>query len=353
MGAFQTGLLVPVAIAPVIGGALAGSSWGWKSVFWFLAIYCGAFLTILLILLPETLRSMVGNGSKPTSELNIFAKYPLNIYQRTTKIPWQQPARVDGQAPASKPKARIDLLSPLRILLTKHAAPLILFFAIYYTVWQMSITALSALFTETYGLSETKVGLTFIANGFGSMVGTLTTGKLLDADYARIKSSLTASSTSDSENSEAPEEPSFPLEKARLRLMPIFALLNVASIIVFGWTIRYKVHIAVPIITTFITGWTAVGTQGLITTYLVDIFPSKSAAATASMNLARCLCGAGGVSFVMPMINKIGVGWAFTVCAGVELVALVLPGLQYKFAPRWRAEAETKMMGKVEGEEKK
>lgn len=354
MGAFQTGLLVPVAIGPVIGGALAGSSWGWKSVFWFLAIYCGAFLTLLIILLPETLRSMVGNGSKPPSELNIFAKYPLNIYQRTTKIPWQQSARLDSQAPASKPKARIDLLSPLRILLTKHAAPLIFFCAIYYTIWQMTITALSTLFTETYELSATQVGLTFIANGFGSMIGTLTTGKLLDADYARIKASLTASSTSDSESSETPEPSSFPLEKARLRLIPIFSLLQCASILVFGWTIRYEVHIAVPIITTFITGWTAVGMQGLITTYLVDIFPSKSAAATASMNLARCLCGAGGVSFVMPLVNKIGVGWAFTVCAGVQVVALVLPGVQYKFAARWRVEAEKRMRGEEEeGEEKK
>ncbi|KAK3986442.1 MFS multidrug transporter [Cladorrhinum sp. PSN332] len=338
MGAFQTGLLVPVAVGPVIGGALAGSSWGWKSVFWFLAIYCGVFLIFLVLLLPETLRSIVGNGSKPPSKLNFIAKYPLNIYQRKSKVPWQCSPQ-DTQHTTTKKK--IDLLSPLRILLAKHAAPIIFFCAIYYTVWQMTITALSTLFTETYSLTASQVGLTFIANGFGSMIGTLTTGKLLDIDYARIKASLATDPHHDPET--------FPLEKARLRLVPIFSLLQCASIVVFGWTIEHEIHIAVPIVTTFITGWTAVGMQGLITTYLVDIFPDKSAAATASMNLARCLCGAGGISFVMPLVNKIGVGWAFTVCAGVQVVALVGPGVQYKFAAEWRRQAERK---RVEEEEK-
>ncbi|KAK4225192.1 MFS antiporter QDR2 [Podospora fimiseda] len=328
MGAFQTGLLVPVAVGPVIGGALAGSSWGWKSIFWFLAIYCGVFLIFLALLLPETLRSIVGNGSKSPSELSVVAKFPLNIYQRTTKIPWQ---RSSQDTEDDKTKKSINILSPLRILLTKHAAPIIFFCAVYYTVWQMTITTLSTLFTETYSLSATQVGLTFIANGFGSMIGTLTTGKLLDMDYARIKASHDDPGT-------------FPLEKARLRLIPIFSLVQCASIVVFGWTIQHKIHIAVPIVTTFITGWTAVGMQGLITTYLVDIFPDKSAAATASMNLARCLCGAGGISFVMPLVNEIGVGWTFAVCAGVQIVALAGAGVQYKFAGEWRREAERKAL---------
>ncbi len=73
MGIFQAGLLVPVAVGPVIGGALAGSL-GWRSIFWFLSIYCGAFLLLLILTLPETLRSVVGNGGQRPSDL-IF-RYP-------------------------------------------------------------------------------------------------------------------------------------------------------------------------------------------------------------------------------------------------------------------------------------
>ncbi|KAI7968706.1 hypothetical protein EIK77_005722 [Talaromyces pinophilus] len=329
MGIFQAGLLVPVAIGPVIGGAIAGSL-GWKAIFWFLTIYSGVFLCLLIVLLPETLRSIVKNGGQLPS--NLLMRYPLKFYQKTSKVNWQQEASKNQPAP----KKHVDVLGPLRILLSNHASPIIIFLAIYYAVWQMSITAMSSLFMTRYGLTEIQIGLTFIANGVGSMVGTLITGKILDKDYRRVKTKYEASL--DAERRESAQGEDFPLEKARLRLVPTFSLLQCLSILLFGWTIQYphKVHIAVPIVSTFITGWTAVSTQSLIMTYLVDIFHDRSAAASASLNLARCLFAAGGTSFVMPMIKGVGVGVAFTICAVVQVLALVGPLIQYKFAAGWR-----------------
>ncbi|KAJ5732142.1 hypothetical protein N7493_003623 [Penicillium malachiteum] len=336
MGIFQAGLLVPVAIGPVIGGALAGTL-GWRAIFWLPVIYSGVFLIALLILLPETLRSVVANGSRVPSRL--IARYPLNIYNKTTKVKWDP-----ENAPPSTPKKRIDLTGPFRILVSKHAAPIIVFLAIYYAVWQMSITAMSSLFKNRYGLTEIQIGLTFIANGVGSMVGTLITGKILDLDYRKVKAKFEAQSAVNVEaRTEAPqnlEQEDFPLEKARLRLVPIFSVLQCLSLILFGWTIQYSVHIAVPIISTFITGWTVVSMQSVIMTYLVDIYHEKSAAASASINLARCLFAAGGTSFVMPLIDAVGVGVTFTICAAVQLVALSGPLIQWRFAAAWRKEAE-------------
>ncbi|KAI1453214.1 MFS general substrate transporter [Annulohypoxylon moriforme] len=330
MGIFQAGLLVPVAVGPVIGGALAGSL-GWRAIFWFLTIYSGVFLIFLIILLPETLRSIVANGSRTPP--NPIASFPLRLYQKTTKVQW------NPEAPNSQPaeRKRIDVTGPLRILISKHAAPIIIFLAIYYAVWQMSITAMSSLFEERYGLTETQIGLTFIANGAGSMIGTLIAGKILDIDYRRVKAQHEARSAQ-TDNS----DDSFPLEKARLRLVPVFSFVQCLSIILFGWTIQYpeRVHIAVPIVSTFITGWTAVSTQSVVMTYLVDIFSNRSAAASASLNLARCLFAAGGTSFIMPMVNSIGVGLAFTVCVIVQAVALLGVAVQWKLAPKWRGEIE-------------
>lgn len=345
MGIFQAGLLVPVAVGPIIGGGIAGSL-GWRAIFWFLTIYSGVFLVSLLVFLPETLRSLVGNGSLKSS--NILTKFPLDVYQKTTKVEW------DHNAPPPELAARkkIDILGPFRILSSKFAAPIVIFLAIYYAVWQMSITAMSSLFKSRYGLSEVHIGLTFIANGVGSMVGTLITGKILDVDYRRVKASFESRSSdtgveagTESSNLTVDRDESFPIEKARLRLVPVFSLLQCLSIILFGWTIQYPhhVHIAVPIVSTFITGWTAVSTQSVIMTYLVDIFPDRSAAASASLNLARCLFAAGGTSFVMPMIDSIGVGLTFTVCVAVQAVALIGPLVQWKFAGGWRNEAERKV----------
>ncbi|KAL2175498.1 major facilitator superfamily domain-containing protein [Thermothelomyces heterothallicus CBS 202.75] len=343
MGIFQAGLLVPVAVGPVIGGALAGSL-GWRSIFWFLAIYSGVFLVLLILFMPETLRSIVGNGSRTPS--NPAAKYPLVVYQRTTKIKWD-PNTVPSEPPARK---RIDLVGPFHILVSKQAAPIIVFLAVYYAVWQMTITAMSSLFQEHYGLGETEIGLTFIANGVGSMIGTLIMGKILDMDYRRFKAQyeFQLESTRAAVDTDGDAEDDFPLEKARLHLVPVFALLQCASVIVFGWTIQYpqRVHIAVPIVTTFVTGWTAIATQSVVMTCLVDVFHDRSVAASASLNLARCLFAAGGTSFVMPMINGIGVGPACTVCVGAQLVAMLGLAVQWRLGGKWRKEAEERRRAK-------
>jgi len=352
IGIFQAGLLAPVAVGPVIGGALAGSL-GWKSIFWFLTIYGGIFLLFLVVLLPETLRLVVANGSaNPSSPI---AKYPLKFYQKTTKTKFT----VQARSPQSNSATRIDLVGPFRILFSKQAAPIILFLGLYYAVWQMSITAMADLFLSRYGLSETKVGLTFIANGVGSIIGTLVTGKILDANYRRIKFKHESSKSQPSpveaeearnEQQQAPPGPQqqqrennadFPLEKARLRLIPVLALLQCASVLTFGWTINYsdRVHIAVPIITTFITGWALVSTQSAIQTYLIDVFPKRQAAATASLNLARCLLAAAGTSVVMPLIGAVGVGITFTIAVGVQFAALAGVAIQWRFGGKWRVEA--------------
>lgn len=344
MGIFQAGLLVPVAVGPVIGGGIAGSL-GWRAIFWFLAIYSGVFLISLFLFLPETLRSLVANGSLKPSD--ILTRYPLSAYQKTTKVRWDR----EAPPPELAQRKNIDVLGPFRILGSKYAAPIVIFLAIYYAVWQMSITAMSSLFKSRYGLSEIQIGLTFIANGVGSMVGTLITGKILDVDYRRVKTKFEArlsdrgvEAGNELSDVTIDRDESFPIERARLRLVPVFSLLQCLSIILFGWTIQYPrhVHIAVPIVSTFITGWTAVSTQSVIMTYLVDIFPNRSAAASASLNLARCLFAAGGTSFVMPMIDSIGVGLTFTVCVSVQVLALIGPLVQWKFAGSWRTESERK-----------
>jgi MFS family permease len=339
MGFFQGGMLVPIAVGPVIGGALAGTL-GWRSIFWFLTVYSVFLFLLLFLLLPETLRSIVANGGLRPS--GILARYPLNLYQRFTKVQWD-PEAASRQLTAKK---RIDMLGPFRILTTKHATPIIMFFAVYFTVWQMTLTSMSTLFKTHYGLSEMQTGLTFIANGVGSIVGTMITGKILDKDYRRIQAKHQARSRPnlhEAHNHSQPltitEDHDFPLEKARLRLIPIILVSQCMSVLLFGWTIRYSVHIAVPIVSTFLTGWTSVSTQSIVTTYVVDVFPDQSAAATASLNLARCLFAAGGTSFVIPLVDRVGAGVAFTICAAVQLVAGIGLVLQWRYAGAWRKKA--------------
>ncbi|KAE8386057.1 MFS general substrate transporter [Aspergillus alliaceus] len=330
MGFFQGGFIVPFAVGPVIGGALAGTL-GWRSIFWFLTIYSIVLLLLLVFLLPETLRSIVANGGLlPPNRLGV---YPLNLYQRFTKVIWNAETAPEQLAP----RKRIDVFGPFRILTKRYAFPIIIFFAIYFAVWQMCNTAMSTLFKEHYGLTEIQAGLTFLANGMGSIIGTIVSGRVLDMDYRRMQAKRDMQSPIEAERGHSSTaDDDFPLEKARLRLLPIFLLMQCMSVLVFGWTIHYSVHIAAPIVATFVTGWTAVSTQSIVTTYLVDIFPDQSAAATASLNLARCLSAAGGASFVMPLIDRVGTGVAVTICVAVQVVTAAALAVQWKYAGAWR-----------------
>lgn len=186
------------------------------------------------------------------------------------------------------------------------------------------------LFKRIYGLSEIEIGLTFIANGVGCMVGTLLTGKLLDFDYRKVKAAYTG------------EKSRFPLERARLRQCTLYAVIQCAATMVFGWTLNYKVHISVPIIATFFIGWASTSIQSIITTFLVDVFPKQSASATASSNLCRCLTGSIGTAVVLPVTDAINVGWAFTIMTVVMIASMGLLALQMAYGMEWRIKRETK-----------
>jgi len=325
MGLFQGGLLMPVAIGPVIGGALADHL-GWRSVFWFLTIYGAVCLVIIVIILPETLRSLVGNGSRPASGL---AKSPLASYQRKEYERANETCTKDGPIEHLPPKS-IDWVGPLKILISLNAAFVILLVSVHYMTWQMVLTALSTLFKKVYRLDETQIGLVFLSNGVGSILGTLLTGKLLDIDYRRIRRQFDG------------DESKIPLERARMRTIWLWSGLECASVLVFGWTVHRAVHMSVPIISVFILGWTAISIQSVVSTFLVDVYPQHSASAMAALNLARCLCGAGGTAVVGPCITGVGVGWTFTIFAAIMFTSGGLLIVQMIHGPAWRQRLENK-----------
>lgn len=321
MGIYQAGLLAPLAFGPILGGVFA-QTLGWRAIFWFLAIYSGAFLGLLVIVLPETLRSMVGNGSIPSRGLS---KSALSYIQG------RRHSHSDSVTPGiSQPskKSPVDFLGPLRMIVGMEVTYIIVFLAVFYTGWQMLITTMSTLFKQTYGLSEIQIGLTFIANGVGCIIGTLTTGRFLDYDYKRAKKNYTGS------------EETFPLEQARLRTIWLWSGLQCASVLVFGWTLDERVHMLVPIICTFVLGWASTSIIGVVSTFMVDCFPKQGASATASLNLVRCLLAAGGTALVLPVVNGIGVGWTFTLLVGLMLASLVLVWMQMRYGSKCRQRRE-------------
>ncbi|RDW77966.1 MFS general substrate transporter-23 [Coleophoma crateriformis] len=331
MGIFLACLLIPNAAGPILGGVFAATL-GWRAIFWFLAIYSGAFLVGLVFLLPETLRSLVGNGSIPPrgaakSLLSYINQRRLDRLSRQTDEDGLSRARSNTASLAEKKKS-MDFLGPLRLIFGVEVSCAIFYLAIYYTGWQMTISSMSTLFSRAYGISDLDNGLTFVGNGVGCIFGTLTTGRLLDFQYRRLKKNYTG------------DPLDFPLEKARFQTLWIWNGLECASVIGFGWAVDQRVHISVPIICSFVLGWSTTSLQSIVTTFMVDVFPDRSASAVAALNLARCLMCAGGISGILPLVNAIGVGWAYTLITAVLFLASGLMVIQTRFGARWRRRRE-------------
>lgn len=92
------------------------------------------------------------------------------------------------------------------------------------------------------------------------MFGSLFTGKLLDRDYLAIKNQMIRKSEVGGEGALRPEdvtkEEYFPIERARLRTMPVYLALFVVSTIGYGWCMQHQVNIAGPLILHIISQFT-------------------------------------------------------------------------------------------------
>lgn len=143
-------------IGPVFGGLLT-SAWGFRSIFWFLTICAGFSVLFILVLLPETLPPIAGNGTVPLKGMH----KPL-IYM----VIGQVGAKEDAKPGVEKSKVTFrTVIAPLRFLMEKDVFVTLFFGSIVYTVWSMVTSSTTPLFQKAYGLNSLEVGLTFLGNG--------------------------------------------------------------------------------------------------------------------------------------------------------------------------------------------
>lgn len=233
---------------------------------------------------------------------------------------------------------------------------------LFYTV----ITSMSSLLKETYNLSETSLGLTFLANGGGCLLASIINGPRMNRDYKIVADQVRAAQGGDV--SEGNDLQGFPIEQARLRSLPYSFVITVASTIAYGWTVQYKVNLAVPLVCQFFLGLTVTTQFNSISTLLVDLYPTQSASATAANNLYRCLLGAAGTAGITPLLNRLGagtftslislrdgslmectwIGWSFTLLSLVTTLFVPLIVLEWKCGMRYRAERAARVLGREE-----
>ncbi|KAH9996022.1 major facilitator superfamily domain-containing protein [Russula vinacea] len=253
-GLFNLGALVGPSLGPVIGGALT-QGLGWRSIFWFLCI------------------------SSAVCSLGLF------LIQRT---------------PATK-----TFKNPLVMFIYPEVYVLLFFNGTIYAVMYGVTARLSVSFERVYPyLSQTDIGLCFLAMGGGLLVGS--------------------------------KDPSFPIEKARLQMLPWVVFVYTACVIGYGWALQSKVTIAVPLILQFMIGVGALTLLNATQTLLVDMMPNQGSSITACNNLVRCSLAAGMVSIINPILDALGDRWTYVVLGGLCVLVSPLLYVEMRWGPFWR-----------------
>ena len=174
MGILGCGPNVAPSLGPVIGGILAQKA-GWRWIFGFLAISGAISLVLIAVLLPETARNIVGNGSRPAVGLN---KSILKLWQGRKNDSSSEQQRDSSEVIRHISQLRIpNPIGSISILLCKDTAPVIFMNALFYNAYCCLQVSLSSLFIEVYGYRELEAGLVYIPFGMGCFIASLLSSK--------------------------------------------------------------------------------------------------------------------------------------------------------------------------------
>lgn len=335
-----------IAVGPVLGGVLANYL-GFHSIFMFLLILSSLTLVSLVVFLPETMRSIAGNGTmrlggiyRPLIEsFGVKSKYHTRDASKDTR------------------KITIDLetfTSPLKLLIQKDILTNLLFGGVVYAIWSMVTSSTTGLFKARFHLDETMIGLAYLPNGIGTIAGSAVVAKLMTRDFRACEKEFKVDNgLPDDYTIPTKAIPAgFPIEHARLRNLWWIVALFVASIIGYGFSLSVSRsvygragYIAVPLALQFIIAATSNAVFAANQTLVSDLCPGKGASATAMNNLVRCTLGAVGVAVIDPLIQKLGPGYAFLTLAVAMACCAPLAVLTWFFGQRWRGERTSKAQG--------
>ncbi|CAG8593950.1 22889_t:CDS:2 [Gigaspora margarita] len=275
-------------IGPMCGGYLT-EYFGWRWMFWFLAIYGGIVFLIILFFLPETSRTV----SSPTCASSTI---------------------------------RFNPIAPLKLLRYPNVTLVIIYVSIISSIIHLQYVSVPRNFSQRYNLSSSTIGLLFIAPAAGCAFGSLLGGKYSDFVLRKKKA----------------ENADFNYPEMRIYSAWSGAILVPCSYLAYGWLLENNYNLIVLMILWFLGSLGTLIVFNSLSSYLVDAYTTRSASATALNNCFRFML-AGTVAILEPLMeDSLGTGWMFTFIVSLGVISTFFVVVVYFKGKDWRENGDLK-----------
>jgi MFS family permease len=281
-------------------------------------------LAVVALLLPETARSVVGNGEGRRG-LNWWEESLWSLGRQWLKFKKEEKGVRNGketQGPkfrnggnvAGGPNfgRRFRIRSPLACLLIIFHYDTFLalwMHGSFYTVDYSMVAAIPDIYKDIYHFNELQIGLAYLPRGAGIIIGGYCNGKMMDYNYR-----VTAKKIGWTVDKVAGDSlRHFPIERARSRGSYWLLLISTATLIGYGWAVKTQTQVSVLLILQFVQGFWGTCFYTIYNTLLVDLYPESPSTAVATASITRCAMAAAGVAVLQPLLDKLGRGWYFTI----------------------------------------
>ncbi|KAI9269650.1 major facilitator superfamily domain-containing protein [Helicostylum pulchrum] len=229
---YTCGPLLGPALGPIIGGYL-NEGLGWRSNFWFLAIFCFMTWLGIVFFLPETWRAPITSDS----DITLHEK-PASLDSSSTLN--QDTVSVKKPPPVEKKKKIVNPIGALKLFLFPNIALAVSFVGVLFFVLYLNSTNFTRTYSVQYGMSSGLVGVCYLPSAVGSMIGGIAGGRMSDRIYnkrvAKVKET---------------NQPIYP--EMRLGGVVFYGsiLLQLVSFIAYGWCVEKNVHFAYGLVCQF------------------------------------------------------------------------------------------------------
>ncbi|KAL2128842.1 hypothetical protein VTI74DRAFT_8574 [Chaetomium olivicolor] len=313
MGVFYLGPLAGPGLAPIIGGALT-QAFGWRSTLWFLAIFGGALLFLIVFCLPETL-----------------ARKSMDREEKGFK------GTIMGLV---RPILALSLLRYPPVFIAVYSAAIA--FGSMYVIF---ISIQSDFFNPPYDFNTIHVGLLYLAPTIGFALSSLLGGRWIDYIMAR-EARKAGRYDADGKLVYLPED----RMKENIWLA---ATLYPGAMIWYGWAVARGLPWIVSCVANVFFGLGCMLVFGAVTTMLTEFTPKRSSSGVAINNFVRSTLACVGAILTQPLINALGTGWTCTIIGLFAWVTgnAAIWALKMR-APEWRVEMNKKLDAESSGPQK-